>query len=182
MLAFLLPGFDGAPPANVWQDGLCERPDVLSFVSEPLSAPLNVAGEVDVALSVVSDAPDTAFTAKLVEVMSDGRAVNIRDAITSLAYRNGAPAPLPYTPGSPVDVRIRMWPIEWTVPAGSRLRLDVSSSDFPKFHAHSNRAGLWSAQTDAVPAQQTLLTGPGVQGWVDLPVAANAQASEVSTR
>jgi putative CocE/NonD family hydrolase len=170
MLAFILPGFDGAPPATVWQEGLCERSDVLSFVSDPLEAPLHLAGAVQVALTVASDAPDTAFTARLVEVLPDGRAVNIRDGITSLAYRNGAKAPLSYTPRQEVGIAIPFWPIEWKVPAGSRLRLDVSSSDFPKYHAHTNRAGIWSEQVDAAKAEQRLLVGPELQGWVDLPV------------
>ena len=73
MLAFLLPGFDGSPPSNAWQEGLCARPDILSFVSEPLEEPLHIAGEIEVALNVASSAPDTAFTAKLVEVLADGR-------------------------------------------------------------------------------------------------------------
>ena len=93
-------------------------------------------------------------------------------AITSLAYRGGAQTPLAYTPNERVDVRVAFWPIEWRVPAGSRLRLDISSSDFPKYHAHPNRAGVWAEQVDAVPAQQRLLVGPGRAGWIDLPVVA----------
>ncbi len=174
MLAFILPGFDGAPAANVWQDGLCERGDVLSFATGPLEASLHLAGTIQVALTVASDAPDTSFTAKLVEVLPDGRAVNIRDGITSLAYRNGAKTRLAYAPQQAVGITIPFWPIEWKVPAGSRLRLNVSSSDFPKYHAHPNRAGIWSEQSDAVKAAQRLLVGPGLQGWVDLPVVTNA--------
>ncbi|MCP5040217.1 MAG: CocE/NonD family hydrolase [bacterium] len=170
MLAFILPGFGGAPPANVWQGDLCMREDILSFRSEPFGEALDIAGAISLSLTVASDAEDTSFTVKLVEVFSDGRAVNIRDGITTLAYRRGDAAPLPYTPGERTSFELDLWPIEWQVQAGSRLRLDVSSSDFPKYHAHPNRAGIWSAQAEAIPANQQLFTGPMVSSWLELPV------------
>ena len=159
MLAFILPGYDGAPPANVLQDGLCEREDVLSFVSDPFADNLTLAGTIVVDLSVSSSAPDTAFTAKLIEVFPDGREINIRDAITSLAYRNNATDPLSYEPHSRIAISIDSWPIEWQLTKGSRIRLDISSSDFPKFHAHRNRAGPWAAQDGMDVATQTVYGG-----------------------
>jgi putative CocE/NonD family hydrolase len=170
MLAFILPGFGGAPPANVWQGDLCSRADIVGFESAPLEAPLHLAGAIRVGLTVSSDAPDTAFSAKLVEVFPDGRAVNIRDGIRALSHREGDDARVPYTPGDSVGLEIAFWPIEWKVAAGSRLRLDVSSSDFPKFHAHPNRKGPWAEVTASVPARQTLHLGPGAPGWLELPV------------
>lgn len=159
MLAFNLPGFNGAQPANVDQAGLCERDDVLTFQSAPFTDSLLISGDIEVELEVASSAPDTAFTAKLIEVFPDGRAFNIRDTITSLAYRNGAEQPRHYTPGARVTVTLDFWPIAWRIQPGSRLRLDVSSSDFPKFHAHTNRAGPWAEQTGADIAQQTVFGG-----------------------
>lgn len=159
MLAYNLPGFDGAPPANVEQSGLCERDDVLTFQSGVLEEDLLIEGAIGVTLDVSSSAPDTAFTAKLIEVFPDGRSYNIRDSITRLAFRNGAEVPQEYQPGERVEVALTFWPIAWRVQAGSRLRLDVSSSDFPKFHAHTNRAGPWAAQSGADLATQTLYGG-----------------------
>tara|TARA_X000001036_G_scaffold170822_1_gene161555 strand:+ start:91 stop:468 length:378 start_codon:yes stop_codon:yes gene_type:complete len=108
---------------------------------------------------VSSSAPDTSFTFKLIEEFADGRAINIRDAITSLAYRNGSKEPSFYEPGQKLEIEIVSWPIEWRVSAGSRLRLDISSSDFPKYHAHSNRAGPWAKQVGTDLATQTLYGG-----------------------
>ena len=167
MLAFILPGFEGAAPANVLQEGLCNRADVLSFVTPPLDASLLIAGEIRVNLEIASSAPDTAFTAKLMEVFPDGRAINIRDNITSLAYRDGGLNRLAYSPGDAINVSIDMWPIEWRVSSGSRIRLDISSSDFPKFHAHRNRAGPWAEQDGVDVATQTLMGGT-----LELPVSA----------
>jgi len=159
MLAFNLPGFGGADPANVDQSGMCDRDDVLTFQTPPLAEDFLISGKMSVTLTVSSTAPDTAFSAKLIEVFPDGRAYNIRDSITTLAYRNGAQTPQTYVPGGPVSVTIDFWPIAWRVQPGSRLRLDISSSDFPKFHAHTNRAGPWEKQTGADLAKQTLYGG-----------------------
>lgn len=168
-LAFILA--DGGPVHSVAQGGLCERSDILSFTSEPLPRPLRIAGAITVGLSVSSTAEDTAFTAKLVEVLPDGSAFNIRDSITSLAYRSGDEVPQSYTPGAVESIEIALWPIEWVVSAGSALRLDISSSNFPAFHAHPNVAGVWALQETSQPARQTLYAGPGRAGWLDLPVA-----------
>jgi len=159
MLAFNLPGFEGARPANVEQSGLCERDDVLTFKSETLAESLLIEGTITVTLEVSSSAPDTAFTAKLIEVFSDGRSYNIRDSITSLAFRNASDVRQEYQPGDRVELQLRFWPIAWRVQPGSRLRLDVSSSDFPKFHAHTNRAGPWAQQAGADLAEQVVYGG-----------------------
>lgn len=157
MLAFILPGFNGAPPANVWQEGLCERDDVLSFVSDVFKDAATISGNIQVDLTVASSAEDTAFTAKLIEILPDGKAVNIRDSITSLHIQDGEVRS--YEPGQEAQIKIRFWPIEWQIQPGSRLRLDVSSSDFPKFHAHPNTAELWSLVTTPISAVQTLYGG-----------------------
>ncbi|MEN8722376.1 MAG: CocE/NonD family hydrolase [Alphaproteobacteria bacterium] len=165
MLAFNIPGFGGADPSNVEQSGLCERDDVLTFQTDALTEDMLISGKVSVTLDVSSSAPDTAFSAKLIEVFPDGRAYNIRDSITTLAYRNGADTPQNYTPGDRLTVTIDFWPIAWRLQPGSRLRLDISSSDFPKFHAHTNRAGPWEQQDGADKASQTIYGGR-----LDLPV------------
>ena len=159
MLAFLLPGYKGARPGNVFQRPACERDDIISYKTETLKDGLLISGKIKTNLIVSSTAPDTSFTFKLIEEFEDGRAINIRDAITSLAFRNGSQKPRSYEPGKKVEIEIVSWPIEWWVSPGSKLRLDVSSSDFPKYHAHSNRAGPWAKQIDTDVATQTLYGG-----------------------
>ena len=169
MLAFILPGFDGAPGANQWQDGLCERSDVLSFLGNELAEPVTISGKISVTLRVASSAPDTSFTAKLIEVLPDGRAMNIRDSITTLKYRNGAETERPYVPGEEVDITLDFWPIAWQVQEGSRLRLDISSSDFPKYHAHPNHAEPWAEVGSVQVATQTIIVGE--DSYMELPLA-----------
>lgn len=132
------------------------RPDVLSFISEPAAAPQRIVGSIRVGLRVSTDAEDTAYTAKVMEVLPDGRAYNIRSGITTLAYRGHSDARQRYVPGEAVQAPIDLWDIAWTLGAGSRLRVDISSSDFPQYTIHSNCPGIWSAQARTRVARQTL--------------------------
>lgn len=143
-------------PGALLQDGLCERADVLTFISEPLDKDMTITGEVQAVLNVSSDAEDSMFTAKLMDVFPDGSAVNIRDSATTLRLRNNAVSELDYAAGERVEVNIKMWTIHWTLKKGHRLRLDISSSNFPAFNLHSNYAGPWEKQTKRKIAQQSV--------------------------
>lgn len=141
------------------RDDLCARPDVLSFASPPLAADTLLSGAIKARLRVASNAADTTFTVKLSEHFADGRVYNIRDDISTLAMRNGAKHRQRYTPGEPVEVVFDMTPILWRLHKGSRLRLDISSSNAPAFFPHPNSAELWSRVANPVVAHQTLYGG-----------------------
>lgn len=152
------------PPCN-WRD------DVVSFVSEPLEKEIYLLGKITVKLYVSSSADDTAFTAKLMEVYPDGKACNIRSGITTLAYRSGEEQPRgSYEAGTIVEADIPMWDISWRLHKGSRLRVDISSSDFPQYAVHTNNAGIWALQKEAKTAKQTLYCGSVFSSQVILPV------------
>ena len=146
------------------QPGPDWRPDVVSFTSAPLEHDLTIMGKISAELYVKSTAGDTAFTAKLMEVTPDGKAYNIRGSIATLAYDR------PYTPGEVRKITVPMWDVAFQVKAGSRLRLDVSSSDFPQYAAHPNLPGCWAEQRESVTAEQTILTGRDYPSKVVLPV------------
>ena len=146
------------------------RPDVKSFLSAPLTQSLEIHGSINVKLFVQTDAEDTSFTAKLMEVFPDGKAVNIRGSITTLAYRNGRPKRGTYTPGEIVEINIQMWDVAWKTQAGSRLRLDVSSSDFPQYAVHPNYPGIWSMIKETRTANETVWFGAEHPSCVELPV------------
>ena len=146
------------------QPGPDWRPDVVSFTSAPLEHDLTIMGKISAELYVKSTAGDTAFTAKLMEVTPDGKAYNIRGSIATLAYDR------PYTPGEVRKITVPMWDVAFQVKAGSRLRLDVSSSDFPQYAAHPNLPGCWAEQRESVTAEQTILTGRDCPSKVVLPV------------
>ncbi len=170
LLMFVIPGFGGKDPSSRNQKGLCRRDDVITFISEPLTDPLPIRGTIKVRLTVSSNAEDTAFTAKLIEVNPKGLALNISDGITRLAYRNGATKAVGYTPGQKIKLNFEMHPVAWTVKPGYRLRLDISSSNFPAYHAHANKAGVWCEQTEPIKATQTLFIGQSDAAYVELPI------------
>ncbi len=176
LLAFAIPGFGGVEPGSVLQPDVCYRDDVVSFVSDPLEHDLHIAGPLRVVVHVASSAADTAFTARISAVMPSGETYNIRTSITSLAYREGDAHPVAYTPGVVVPVVIETWPIEWLLTAGTRIRVDISSSDFPAYHAHANRAGPWALQDDPVVAHQTLYVGGSFSSHLELPIWAGGVA------
>ena len=182
LLSFAIPGWRGTPPSMRDQVGLCNRKDVLSFVSPPLAGDVHLAGRLKVTMTVSSDVDDTAFTAKIIEVDPYGVAVNIRDTITSLAYRNGVTMPVDYQPGELVELVLETWPIEWKIPRGHRVRVDISSSNFPAYHAHTNYAGPWALQVETRPAVQTLHVGPGAPARLDLPIIPPSRKTSLAER
>ncbi len=145
------------------------RPDVLSYVSEPLDKALDIVGPVKAQLWVQSDAPDTCFTIKLIEVDKNGKAWHIRNGITTLGWRNGATEKQSYD-GGPVELTIACWDVAWRLQPGSRLRVDVSSSNFPEYSVHPNTDVLWSLATETRVAHQTILTGEQYPSCIVLPL------------
>ena len=133
---------------------------MLSFISEPLSDDLTIAGNVKVVLTVSTDVDDTAFAFTLSEVMPDGKTYNMRTSITTLGYRNDLLGDRQtYRRGEKVRIEIVALPIVWTVRAGNALRLDIKSSNFPEYAVHPNQAGVWAEHADVKVAHQTLWLG-----------------------
>jgi hypothetical protein len=163
---------DSIAPSAVAAQGTmaCERPDILSFRSVPFEQATQLAGSITVSLEVSSDAPDTSFFVRVSEIFDDGRVLNIRDDILALSARKGDGLRTEYVPGSRVDLKFQLVPIDWTLTAGSRIRLDVSSSNAPAFAPHFNKAGLWSTHANPVAAMQTVY-----QGLLELPVIKSAR-------
>ena len=104
----------------------------------PLVDALTIAGPVEVVLHVGSDCPDTDFVAKLIERHPDGRAMLLMDGVTRALYRNGAIEPQPLEPGQVHQLGIHLGDIHHTFTAGSRIELDVTSSNFPRRARNTN--------------------------------------------
>lgn len=145
------------------------RPDVLSYISEPLAENCTIVGPIEAKLWVQSNAPDTCFTLKLMEVAPDGKTYNIRNGITTLGFRNDSDVWQSY-PGGPIEITIKTWDIAWQVKRGMRLRLDVSSSNFPEYSAHPNTDKGWAYEAHPQVAHQTILSGKRYPSKLILPL------------
>ncbi len=121
------------------------RDDVLVYTSQPLDRPMEITGPVTVELWASTSAPDTDFTAKLVAVHADGRAINLCDGIV----RARTVAPTPLAAGAAYRFTIELWEISVLVAEGDRLRLEVSSSNYPHFEPNSNCGKPVGTDTDA---------------------------------
>ena len=146
------------------------RDDVISFISEPVAEDTMILGKINADVYVSSDAEDTAFSIKIMEVLENGEAYNIRSGITTLAYRNHSEERQGYTPGDIVKINIDTWDIAWEVKKGSSIRVDISSSDFPQYNAHTNYPGVWALQDKCKTARQTLYSGAEYPSVLNVPV------------
>ena len=155
---------------------LTARRDVLAFESEPLAADLHLVGPVTVDLWVASDAPDTDFTAKLVDVhppskdYPTGYAVLLTDGIFRCRYRKGWDRPEPIEPGVPFAITIEPFATAALIKAGHRLRLDISSSNFPKFDVNPNTGAPEGRGRTRQVARNTVFCDAGRPSRVMLPV------------
>ena len=123
---------------------LSARRDVLSFETEPLAADVAVIGPISVELWVSSDALDTDFTAKLIDVYPPsedyptGYAMILTDGIFRCRYRKSWEKPEPLVPGEAFSITIEPFATANLFAKGHRIRLDISSSNFPKFDVNPN--------------------------------------------
>jgi hypothetical protein len=167
------PEFLGCTPPYL---PLASRPDVLVFQTPPLPAAVEVVGPITLVLHVASDRADTDVTAKLIDVYPPspdyphGYAMNLTDSILRLRYRDGDGQARPLEPGRVYRVEFPLYPTANRFAAGHRIRLDVSSSNFPRFDVNPNTgAPLW-AETTAVVATNTVFHDAGRASHVVLPI------------
>lgn len=155
---------------------LASRPDVLVFVSEPLEEPMEITGSPVVKLWVSSSARDTDFTAKLIDLYPpsadypDGYALNLTDSILRMRFRSSWTNPEPMTPGEVYEVSIPLYPVSNLFARGHRIRLDISSSNFPRFDVNPNIGGPLGEPGGMIVADNTVHHGAVRPSHIVLPV------------
>jgi uncharacterized protein len=117
------------------------RPDILVFSSDPLKEGMEVSGPIEVTLYVSSDRKDTDFTVKLIDVYPDGRAYNLDETIQRVRYRDGYDKQVFMEPGKTYKVVLGPMTTSNYFEAGHRVRIEVSSSNFPRFDRNMNTGG-----------------------------------------
>ena len=133
------------------------RPDILVYSTEPLREGLEVSGPIEVTLYVSSDAKDTDFTVKLIDVYPDGRAYNLDETIQRMRYRDGYDKSKVWMePGKVYKVTLQPMTTSNYFDAGHRIRIEVSSSNFPRFDRNLNTGGRNYDETKGVIARNAV--------------------------
>jgi len=154
---------------------LAERDDVVAFRSPPLESPVEIAGPITVRIYGSTDAPGTDFTAKLVDEYPPSRdfpggfALNLSDSICRARYRGYRTDPDPVEPGAIYEFELEPYPTANVFAAGHRIRLDVSSSNYPRYDANHNVGGSAGPRVAAV-ATNTVYHEREHPTHVELPV------------
>ena len=167
------PEFFGCTPPYL---PLASRPDVLVFQTAPLAAPVRIVGPIEAELFVATDGPDTDFTAKLVDVHPPskdyprGYAMILTDGIVRLRYAEDPANPRLRKPGEIVRITVTLLPTANLFQAGHRIRLDISSSNFPKFDVNPNTGEPDGRATRKRIAVNTVFVDAARPSRVTLPI------------
>lgn len=151
------------------QRNIGERKDEICFVSDVISKDMDIAGAIKAILYVASDAPATAFSITVCEVFENGDTYNIRNDITDIRYPDEE-AYEEYEPGTIRKLELSMADVTWRVKKGSKVRVDIASSNFPAYHIHPNTTENWADATTSVKAKQTIFYGEKQESKIILPV------------
>jgi len=149
------------------------RRDVLVYTSEELTEPLTILGPVTVHLCAASDARDTDFTAKLLDVTPEGKALNLGPegmGIRRARYRNGYIKEELLTPNKPEKFPIELFDIGHTFLPGHRIRVEISSSASPLFNPNQNTGNPVATDTEWKTANQTVYHDKDLPSHIVLPV------------
>ncbi|MEC7842882.1 MAG: CocE/NonD family hydrolase [Candidatus Latescibacterota bacterium] len=167
------PDFYGCQPPYL---PLGSRRDILVYETPVLAADMEITGPIEVVLWVSSSAPDTDFTAKLIDVYPPspwyphGYALNLTDSILRLRYRHGPDMAESLPPGEIAQIVIILYPTSNLFSAGHRLRLDISSSNFPRFDVNPNTGDPIGTERRRQGADNTVYCGAKYASHIVLPV------------
>jgi uncharacterized protein len=152
------------------QSAIEQRPDVLVYSTPALEKGIELTGPIQAVLYVSSTAKDTDFTAKLVDVYPDGRAFNLQDGILRARYRDGFDHSVWMKPGEFYRLQIDLHSTSNYFPAGHRIRLEISSSNFPRLDRNLNTGGRNYDEPRGVAAENQVHHAAGRESYILLPV------------
>jgi len=158
------------PPGAYDQRDVEARPDVLVYSTAPLEDDLEVTGPLEVHLWAATSAPDTDFTAKLVDVYPCGYARNVQDGIVRARYRESDEQAQPIGPGAVYEYVIDLSATSNVFQGGHRIRVEISSSDFPRFDRNPNTGHPLGQDAELRVATQTILHDAAHPSHIVLPV------------
>ncbi|SDQ90220.1 CocE/NonD family hydrolase [Virgibacillus salinus] len=151
------------------QSEIEQRKDVLVYSSKPINTPIEVTGWVKVVLWAFTDAPDTDFTAKLVDVFPDGTAYNLTDGIVRTSHVSGGNGQENLS-GKTVKYEIDLWATSNVFLSGHKIRVEISSSNYPWYDVNPNTGETTLDTSEMVQATQTIVHDSEHPSHLVLPV------------
>jgi putative CocE/NonD family hydrolase len=151
---------DVAPVGPFNQTEIEQRADVLVYSTPVLDQPVEVTGPITLTLYAATTAVDTDWTGKLVDVYPDGRAINLNNGIIRASFRDSLEKPTPIQPGKVYEYKINIWPTSNVFLPGHRIRLEVSSSNFPHYDRNPNTGHPFGVDAEMQPADQIIYHDP----------------------
>lgn len=158
------------PKGPTDQRSIENRPDVLLFTSQALDQPLEVVGRLKVKLWASSDAPDTDFTAKLCDVYPDGRSILVADGIIRASYRNSFEKLESLESGKIYELEIDLWDTAILFSKGHKIRVEISSSNSPRFEPNPNTGKQSGVDDETRVANNTIYIGKNHPSCIILPI------------
>jgi len=158
------------PPGPLDQSAVEKRQDVLVYTSSPLAEDIEVTGPVRAILYVSTSANDTDFAAKLVDVQPDGRPLLVTDGLQRLRYRLSIDHPVFVKRNNAYQISIDAGVTSYVFMPGHRIRLEVTSSNFPRFDRNLNSPRPNSDETKTTKARQTIFHEKGYPSAIILPI------------
>jgi len=147
-----------------------KRADVLVYSTPPLSEAVEVTGPITVELFAASSAPDTDWTAKLVDVTPGGKFINLNNGIVRASHRNSLEKHEPIEPGKVYKYTITVFPTSNLFKAGHQIRLEISSSNFPHYDRNLNTGLPVGVSAQMAVARQTVYHDAAHPSHVLLPI------------
>ena len=152
------------------QSSLDDRKDVLRFVTQAFDEPTEITGPISAELYAASDSTDTDFMAKLIVVKPNGVAFNLVDGVIRARYREGYEEEKLIEPGVVYKYSIDMWATSYVLSPGDRLRVDITSSNFPRLARNLNTGAKFARTTEMKVAHQTIYMTEEYPSHVVLPI------------
>jgi putative CocE/NonD family hydrolase len=149
------------------------RNDVLVYTTPALDTDLEVTGNVKVVLYASTDVTNTDWTAKLLDVYPDGKAYNLCDGIIRASYNEDPKNPGPIEPKKIYKYDIDLWATSNVFQKGHKIRVEISSSNFPRFDRNPNTGNVFGMDAELKIANQTIYHGREYPSHIILPVTPN---------
>ncbi len=160
----------GIAPGVFDQSEIEERADVLVYTSEVLAGDTEISGPISLKLFAASSAQDTDYTAKLVDLRATGYAQNLAEGVIRARFRESLSAPKLISPGEIYEYTVDLWATSHVFKAGHRIRLEISSSSFPRYDRNPNTGRELGADSGMMEARQTVFHDHRYPSHLILPV------------